>query len=140
MSEERDYSHRGLFDKLGVRAEHRIALVGVHDEVFVRELEVRLAKAASSRLRSNYDIIFLRIDRIEDLGAIPGAASHLVMNGALWIFHPKGADASPKDGDVRQAGLAAGLVDNKISAYSETHTATRYVIPVAKRAGSTTAP
>jgi hypothetical protein len=134
MSDERDYSHRSLFDKLGVRAEHRIALVGVHDEGFVRELDVRLAKGASPRLRAHYDIIFLRIDRAEDLMSIAVAATHLEMNGALWIFHPKGRDASPKDGEVREAGIAAGLVDNKISAYSETHTATRYVIPVAKRA------
>jgi hypothetical protein len=134
MTDERDYSHRSLFDKLGVRAEHRIALVGTHDEGFVRELEVRLAKAASSRLRSRYDIIFLRIDRVDDLVAIAGAAEHLEMNGALWIFHPKGRGASPKDGEVREAGIAAGLVDNKISAYSETHTATRYVIPVVNRA------
>jgi hypothetical protein len=49
------------------------------------------------------------------------------------VIHPKGRGASPSDGEVRSAGIAAGLVDNKISAYSDTHTATRYVIPVAKR-------
>jgi hypothetical protein len=130
---DRDYSHRSLFDKLGVRAEHRIALVGKHDAAFVRELDVRLAKSASPRLRARYDIIFLKVDRVEDLDGISGAAEHLEMNGMLWIFHPKGRGADPKDVQVRAAGLAAGLIDNKISAYSETHTATRYVIPVENR-------
>jgi hypothetical protein len=133
MDGHRDYSHRTLFEKLGVRAEHRVALVGSHDEGFVRELEVRLAKGASARLRARYDIIFLKVDRFEDLGHIPRAAEHLEMNGMLWIFHPKGRTADPKDAQVREASFAAGLIDNKISAYSETHTATRYVIPVAKR-------
>jgi hypothetical protein len=130
---DRDYSHRSLFDKLGVRAEHRIGLVGKHDAAFVRELDVRLAKSASPRLRARYDIIFLKVDRIEDLDGIASAAEHLEMHGMLWIFHPKGGGASPHDSEVRTAGIAAGLVDNKISAYSETHTATRYVIPVANR-------
>jgi hypothetical protein len=130
---DRDYSHRSLFDKLGVRAGHRVALVGKHDDGFVRELDNRLAKGASPRLRARYDIIFLKIDVAGDLASIEVAADHLEMDGALWIFHPKGSAADPKDGDVRAAGLAAGLVDNKISAYSETHTATRYVIPVVKR-------
>ncbi|MBV8067185.1 MAG: DUF3052 family protein, partial [Candidatus Eremiobacteraeota bacterium] len=64
---------------------------------------------------------------------LANAAEHLEPNGALWVFHPKGKGASPTDADVRQAGLAAGLVDNKISAYTDSHTATRFVIPVAKR-------
>ncbi len=38
-----------------------------------------------------------------------------------------------KDAEVRAVYLACGLVDNKISAYGETHTATRCVIPLAKR-------
>jgi hypothetical protein len=133
MDGHRDYSHRSLFEKLGVRAEHRVALIGTHDEGFVRELDVRLAKGASPQLRARYDIIFLKVDRVGDLDSIVVAAAHLEINGALWIFHPKGRAADPKDAEVRAASFAAGLVDNKISAYSETHTATRYVIPVAKR-------
>jgi hypothetical protein len=133
MDGHRDYSHRSLFEKLGVRAEHRVALIGTHDEGFVRELDVRLAKGASPRLRARYDIIFLKVDRAGDLDSIVVAAAHLEADGALWIFHPKGRAADPNDADVRAASFAAGLIDNKISAYSETHTATRYVIPVAKR-------
>ncbi len=61
------------------------------------------------------------------LEKIARAAEHLEPAGVLWIIHPKGKGASPHDSEVRSAGLAAGLVDNKISAYDETHTATRYV-------------
>lgn len=130
---ERDYSGRSLFDKLGVVANAHVALIGCHEEVFTTNLNARLAKAASQSLRTRYDIIFLRIDGPRDLPRIPRAAVHLKSSGALWVFHPKGRGAAPTDAEVRSTGIAAGLVDNKISAYSESHTATRFVIPLALR-------
>lgn len=130
---ERDYSERSLFEKLGVVAGAHVAIVGRHEESFTINLNARLAKAASQSLRTSYDIIFLRIDAPRDLARIPRAAVHLKSDGALWVFHPKGRGASPTDAEVRSTGIAAGLVDNKISAYSDSHTATRFVIPVALR-------
>ena len=130
---ERDYSGRTLFEKLGVVAEAHVAIVGRHEESFKMNLNARLAKAASQSLRTRYDLIFLRIDGPRDLTRIARAVMHLKSDGALWIFHPKGRGASPTDAEVRSMGLAAGLVDNKISAYSESHTATRFVIPLALR-------
>lgn len=130
---ERDYSSRSLFEKLGVFSEAHVALVGLHDETFTTTLNERLAKAASLYLRTRYDIIFVRIDAPRDLVRLPRAAAHLKADGALWIFHPKGRGASPTDNEVRSSGIAAGLVDNKVSAYSDSHTATRFVIPLAAR-------
>lgn len=130
---ERDYSARSLFQKLGVEANSHVALVGRHDDAFTAALGVRLAKAASQSLRTQYDIIFVRVDVPRDLERVARAAKHLMPGGALWVFHPKGRGASPHDAQVRAAGLAAGLVDNKISAYSDSHTATRFVIPLARR-------
>jgi hypothetical protein len=132
-AEERDYSHRSLYDKLGVQADSRVALVGKHDEAFLHGLSAALAKSASTQLRTTYDIIFLRIDAPRDLAKIAVAGDHLVPNGRLWIFHPKGKGASPSDSEVRAAGIGAGLVDNKISGYTASHAATQYVIPVSRR-------
>ncbi len=131
--QERDYSGRSLFDKLGVVAEARVALVGPHDDGFITDLNARLAKAASQALRTRYAIIFVRVDLPRDLARIRRAAAHLEANGSLWVFHPKGRGASPTDAEVRSAGLGAGLVDNKISAYTNSHTATRFVIPLTRR-------
>ena len=130
---ERDYSGRSLLDKLGIFAEAHVAVVGLHDDAFVTGLNEALAKSASQALRTCYDLIFVRVDATRDLARIKRAAAHLEPNGSLWVFHPKGRGASPTDAEVRSAGLAAGLVDNKISAYSDSHTATRFVIPLAKR-------
>ena len=35
--------------------------------------------------------------------------------------------------DVQKAGLAAGLVDNKVAAFSSRLTSIRFVVPVARR-------
>jgi len=130
---ERDYSGRSLLEKLGVFAGAHAALVGPHDDAFVTGLNEALAKSASQVLRTRYDLIFVRIEAPRDLARIKRAAARLEPNGALWVFHPKGRDASPTDAEVRSAGIASGLVDNKISAYTNSHTATRFVIPVARR-------
>ncbi len=130
---ERDYSGRSLFEKLGVLPEAHVALVGRHDEAFVNALNARLAKAASQALRTEYDMIFVRVDAPADLGRIGRAVAHLKANVALWVFHPKGRAANPTDSQVRSCGIAAGVVDNKISAYTGSHTATRFVVPLAKR-------
>jgi predicted O-methyltransferase YrrM len=130
---ERDYSGRTLFEKLGVFSDAHVALVGRHDEAFTTALNARLAKAASRVLRTSYDMIFIRVDTPRDLTRFSRAAGRLRPNGALWVFHPKGRTANPTDAQVRSAGISAGLVDNKISAYTDSHTATRFVIPVARR-------
>ena len=135
-STERDYSHRSLFEKLGVTADARVALVGPHDDAFVTDLNLRLAMAATPKPRAKYDLVFVRVDHPTDLKRIASSVKYLKPNGVLWAIHPKGRGASPTDSEVRHAGLDAGLVDNKISAYSATHTATRYVIPLDKRVTS----
>jgi hypothetical protein len=53
--------------------------------------------------------------------------------GGLWVVRRKGSDAPVTEAESMAAGKTAGLVDTKVVAFSETHTAERYVIPVAAR-------
>ena len=58
--------------------------------------------------------------------------------GSLWVVLPKKPFAAEMDFpylwlDVQKAGLGAGLVDNKIAAFSPRLTSIRFVIPVARR-------
>ena len=131
--EERDYSHRTLIDKLGIKREHRVCLRGNFSRDFVDGIASALDRPPAKAAQGRFDLIFLQVDAPCDLHAIASLATHLESAGGLWIVHPKGKGASPTDAEVRAAGLAAGLVDNKISAYNETHTATRYVIPKDRR-------
>ncbi|MBV9270657.1 MAG: DUF3052 family protein [Candidatus Eremiobacteraeota bacterium] len=130
---DRDYSHRSFIDKLGVTAGQKIALVNVRDDPFVMVITQATGAKPATALRGTYDRIFLQIDHERDLDRIAKARDHLRPEGALWIFHPKGKNATVKDARVREVYLANGLVDNKVSAYTETHTATRCVIPVSLR-------
>ena len=50
----------------------------------------------------------------------------------MWVVYPKGR-TDPSEVDVLEAGKAAGLVDVKVARFSETHTALKFVIPVARR-------
>lgn len=66
--------------------------------------------------------------------------SRLDPAGSAWVVFPKKPFAKELDFpyswmDVQKAGLSAGLVDNKIAAFSARLTSIRFVIPVARRAG-----
>jgi hypothetical protein len=130
---ERDYSHRTLIDKLGAAPGQRVAVVNVRNDALLRSLKDVTGEKPSTTMRGNYDRIFLQVDGERDLERIAKVREHLKSDGALWIFHPKGKNAPVKDARVREIYLACGLVDNKVSSYTETHTATRCVIPVASR-------
>jgi hypothetical protein len=59
-------------------------------------------------------------------------------SGSLWTVFPKKPFMEELGFpflwlDVQKAGLAAGLVDNKIAAFSSRLTSIRFVIPVARR-------
>ncbi len=60
--------------------------------------------------------------------------------GSLWAVFPKKPFAQELNfpftwSDVQKAGLAAGLVDNKIAAFSPRLTSIRFVIPLSRRKG-----
>ncbi len=67
-------------------------------------------------------------------------SSALDPRGSLWTVFPKKSFAAALAFpylwmDVQKAGLAAGLVDNKVAAFSPRLTAIRFVVPLARRAG-----
>jgi hypothetical protein len=62
----------------------------------------------------------------------------LLPAGSLWVVFPKKPYVEELRfpffwSDVQKAGLAAGLVDTKIAAFSSRLTAIRFVIPLARR-------
>lgn len=54
-------------------------------------------------------------------------------NGAIWVVRPKGGRSALRDTAVIDAGLAAGLVDNKIASFSQTQSAMRLVFRLQDR-------
>jgi hypothetical protein len=129
---ERDYSHRSLLDKLGVKAGHRVRVLGVNDATFQKELAAVVQDAARDKRLKDADLIFLGADDVKALARIRSLESSIRRDGAIWIVYPKG-QKHIRETDVIAAGKSAGLTDNKVCRFSETHTALRFVIPLARR-------
>ena len=134
---ERDYSSRSLIDKLGVKPGAAVALLGITDETFLAQLRERTRDFAPFRVKKKLDFIFLSAESHQDLRQLERLRGYLKSNGALWVVSTKGKQARIKDLDVIAAAKQAGLVDNKVVSFSDTHTALKLVIPVGLRARET---
>jgi Protein of unknown function (DUF3052) len=130
---ERDYSSRSLIDKLGVKPGAAVALLGITDQTFMKQLRERTSDIVSLRLKKNLDFIFLSAESLQELRQLERLRGYLKSNGAIWVVSTKGKPARIKDLDVIAAAKQAGLVDNKVVSFSDTHTALKLVIPVALR-------
>ena len=122
-----------LVDKLGVKPESRVSLLGLKDVGFEQQLAERTGDVARGRLRKDSDLIFYAADSLAALEKLERLKRTLKPNGAIWVVSLKGRLARIKDVDVIRAAVAAGLVDNKVVSFSDTHTALRLVIPLTRR-------
>lgn len=129
---ERDYSHRLLIDKLGVKAGQSVAVLGVESAQFLTDLTARVPEYSRGKRIADADLIFFSAEARGDLSQMDSLAGSIQKTGAIWVVYPKG-QPHIREIDVIQAGKAAGLTDNKVCSFSSTHTALRFVIPVAKR-------
>jgi len=121
-------------DKLGVKPETTIAALGIGDREFLDEASKR-ARSLTTRTPAagkRVDMIFYGAEHRDALERLPGLATLLHPAGALWIVRPKGRQEIT-EAETMAAGKRAGLVDVKVVSFSETHTAEKFVIPVAKR-------
>jgi hypothetical protein len=134
------YSGTALPKKLGIRPGHRIALLHAPEGFEAQTLgELPPDVSVLHRARGPLDVIVAfvpsRSALERGLKAWPKA---LDPAGGLWIAWPKqssGVATDLSDGLVRHAGLATGLVDNKICAIDATWSALRFVVRLADRPG-----
>jgi hypothetical protein len=121
-------------DKLGVRAGMAIAAIGISDGVFLSEVAGKagnVARRAPAAARPA-DLIFYGVEHRDALGRLAALVRLIKPDGALWIVRPKGRKEIT-EAETMAAGKRAGLVDVKVVSFSETHTAEKFVIPIAKR-------
>ena len=118
-------------DKLGVKAGQSVLLMNGTDDDLTRELTTRGATIVT-RAPTPVDVIFYFADTRAALTKLASLRATLQPDGALWIVRPKGSPHIT-EAEVMKAGKEAGLVDVKVVRFSSTHTAEKYVIPVAKR-------
>ncbi len=129
---ERDYSHRTLVEKLGIKPGQRMAVLGVEDAEFQRDLEAIVSDYSRGDRVSDADLIFFSAEAKQDLSKLRSLSRSICKSGGIWVVYPKG-QTHIREIDVINAGKSAGLADNKVVRFSATHTALRFVIPLAKR-------
>jgi hypothetical protein len=130
---EKIRSPKSLIDKLGVKPDSRVAVLGVDDADFLAQATARLGTRPTTKTGANLDFLFYAADSAAELAKLKSLKSHLQPAGAIWVVSRKGREATLKDTDVMQAARAAGLVDNKVCSFSATHTALKLVIPRSAR-------
>jgi hypothetical protein len=139
MTASAGYSGTPLVRKLGIKPGSRLGLLGAPEGFDATLGELPDGVAVRRRARGPLDVIVafhLRRAELERrLDALRGA---LDPAGGLWIAWPKRASGVATDIDenvVRELGLAAGLVDNKVCAIDEVWSGLRLVFRLRDRPG-----
>ncbi len=120
-----------LLDKLGIKRESQVSVVGVDDEHF-RALLRDEGVEATDEPRADSDFVVYQAADVQDLERLFHLRKGLKATGAIWVVAPKGG-REPREAQVLEAGKRAGLVDVKVARFSATHTAHKFVIPRADR-------
>lgn len=131
------YSGTPLARKLGIKPGHRVALVSAPPR-FESQLEGLPDEVSLARqVRGTLDVIVVFVERAAELGArFTSLARRLDPAGGLWVAWPKKTSGKATDlteNVVREIGLAAGLVDNKVCAVDEVWSGLRFVVRLADR-------
>lgn len=126
-------STRPLLDKLGVKPGSKVVVIGIDDDSFLTSLRARTRNITGRKPRSACDMVFLGVERSQDLERIREVKSWIEPDGAIWVVRPKGGRGAIGEIEVMRAGLDAGLVDNKIASFSETRSAMRFVFRLRDR-------
>lgn len=123
------YSGTPLPKKLGIKPDSTLALVRApaNFESTLGELPEGVEIKKQARGRADLAVWFP--SSLADLVDRIAAMDRLVGDGTLWIAWPKktsGIVTDLSDDSVREAGLAAGLVDSKTCAIDETYSGLRF--------------
>jgi hypothetical protein len=120
-----------LVQKLGIKPGHRVALVGAPSGFDETLGELPPGVVIRRRARGRLDVVVAFCSRRAALERrIVALREALDPAGALWIAWPKrasGVETDVSEGVVRELGLAAGLVDNKVCAIDEVWSGLRLV-------------
>ena len=133
---ERDYSHRAVLDKLGVKP--GLALIvdeasGPLDPAASDGLEDHLGRSLADE--PPFDVVLVVAKAAIDLvGKLEEWKGRIDPAGGIWLLTPKRKQPGyVKDTDLIDAGKASGLVDNKVCSVSEATSAMRFVFRKADR-------
>ncbi len=123
---------KSLIDKLDVKLDMHVAVLGIEEGTFLEPLRARAARVDTRLGRGPYHLIFMVADTPRALERLPTLRSRLDSAGGVWLVTPRGVPALGHD-PIVAAARTAGLVDVKAARFSDTHTALKLVIPLRDR-------
>jgi len=130
------YSGTPLPQKLGIKENFQVGLVGMPDDVR-SELKTALTHCGIAK-GGPFDFAMLFVKSSSELKKqFSSLAKQLTPAGMLWVSWPKktsGVATDLNENEVRKIGLAAGLVDVKVCAVNEVWSGLKFVIRVKDRA------
>jgi len=123
---------KSRIEKLGVKPEAKVALLGKFETEFVREVATLTKSVSKEKVAADSECIFFAADSKSDLAGISKISKSMQGATALWIVYPKG-QTQITENDVLAAGRKCSLKDVKVVGFSATHTALKFVIPLSQR-------
>jgi hypothetical protein len=123
---------KSRIEKLGVKPNAKVSLLGKFDPEFLREVGSLTKSVDNGKVAADSEWIFFAADSKAELASTSKIAKSMQGAAALWIVYPKGQKHITEN-DVLAAGRKTGLKDVKVVGFSSTHTALKFVIPLADR-------
>ncbi len=135
------YSATPLARKLGIKDGHRVTLLHAPDGWLMGALpdHVRVLRRRSQVASDVVVAFFGDLASVEE--EVPGLASGITPDGALWLAWPRraaGHHSDITDNAIRSVALPLGLVDVKVAALSDDWSGLKVVWRKELRAGLTT--
>jgi hypothetical protein len=130
---ERDYSHREVVDKLGIKPGCAVAFAAAPRAVDAELRRHALERAGRDEVAPGsepVDVVLIGADTSTDVEHILSEwRARIDQAGGIWLLTPKrGFEGYVDQRELIAAGPAAGLVDNKICSVDDQTSAMRFVI------------
>jgi hypothetical protein len=135
------YSGTPLAQKLGIKPESRLSVLGAPTGFAIPELPDGVVERTTARSRADV-IVSFHTARADLARRLPALMRALDVDGGLWIAWPKRSSGVPTDVTedvVREVALPTGLVDVKVCAIDDTWSGLRLCLRKELRPGRTTA-
>ena len=133
MAKERDYSHRSVVQKLGVKPEERVEIAGDVGPALRRDVKEQVGRGL---VRSGeLDGAIVLVESIEQAKeALVRYRHRLCDSGYLWILTRKrGHEHYLNQMTLVPHAKRIGLIDNKTCSIDEERSGIRFVVPRALR-------
>lgn len=121
-----------LIDKLDVKPEAAVLLIGTHDDDLCEQLAERTSRLSRASGAKNRDVAFVEVTSAADMTRIARAKAAITDDGAIWVVHQKGPKGIA-DTAIFAKAKELGLTATKVARVSDTLTAEKLVRPLASR-------